>query len=131
MAGGGMMFDPELAVAGTVKLAEIDRLPGPQLRQAIPDNYLSLAADQRTLDMGCRISLKVVKIPIEGNHLVEHVDDIPLDIRVTVFVDGDSGGGVRNEYQQHPLCQLLLLEVASQQVVDIDHLHLFLGGYIV
>ncbi len=48
--------------------------------------------------MGVGVPLNVVVFTIGGNDFFEGGKNIPLHVRVSIFIDGHPGGRVRNEY---------------------------------
>jgi hypothetical protein len=68
-------------------------LPGAQDQNAVFDEDLLAAADERTLGMGIGVALGVTKAGIGSrDHLVEGQKDIVDHVRIGVLIDRDRGG---------------------------------------
>jgi len=88
--------DPRLARAGTVELAEINRLPGAELETAIADKNTDTAAHHAGFDVGRGVAFAVaVRRRTPGDGLVERVEDVGDNIGIGILVDGDAGGAMR------------------------------------
>lgn len=89
---------PDFTRPWAVELAQVNCLPCTELQAAVADKNLCAGTHHAGLDMGRGISFAVAIIrrcPWHG--FVECVQYVRHNVRVGVFVDGDSGGRVRDK----------------------------------
>src|SRR3977135_2213985 len=96
----GERRDENLAVAGTVELAEEDSLPAAERELAVADRDEDLRAHERCANMGRRVrpvgGLGVLPPPLVVHELLESVLEILGNERVGVLVDRDTRRRVRH-----------------------------------
>jgi hypothetical protein len=83
-----------MPVTGPIKLSEKDTLPGTQNQIAVFDEQCLGIAQERGLDMRRGVALPVAVFIVLGNHHVQLCRNIGGDVRVGMFIDHDSGGGM-------------------------------------
>ena len=92
----GEDFDVDVAFAGAVELGEENALPAAKSELAVFDEHNLRGANEHRLHVRVGISFSVA-IRRSGRHeAVEGAFRVGGDIGIGVFVDQDSGGGVRD-----------------------------------
>jgi hypothetical protein len=85
--------------------AQVDTLPGSQAKSPIPDGDGQTSSHQRRLDMGRHIVRSLDRVNIREvlrNDVVQSGFEIDPHIGIRIFVDGQTGRCVLNEYMQQP-----------------------------
>ncbi len=82
------------AAAGAVELTEKNTLPGSQLQLTVFKVNCCRAADQAGLDVAGRISFGMGIGKGIGHGFAQSHQDILLNRRIGIFIDGDPGGGM-------------------------------------
>lgn len=125
-----MDLNPELASAWTVKLRKVDGLPDTQLKSMILDQHGYAGADQGSFNVGSGVALIVsVKRLCPGNHQVQLCQHIGDDIGISIFIDGDTCGGVRYEHRGAAIGCIRAHDNLLHQRGNIQKLASSLRGY--
>lgn len=97
-------FDPYFSLSGAVEFAEIDGLPGAELQAAIFDNDLGGIAHHAGFDVCGGVAFVVGVTGFPWYAAIERLFHVAGHVRIGVFVDGDAGGGVRDEDGNDSVC---------------------------
>jgi len=118
----GNDFDPDFSRPRPVEFAEIDPLPGAQGQASVVNEKGFGGTDEGRLDVGGRISFRVLIRTGEGDEAVEIREKIVLDARVGVLVDGDGGRGMGDKDDGQAAWRLALLDDFNDLGGDVQKL---------
>ena len=111
----------DLPGAGTVELAEKDRLPRPEDELTTGDARYHRASHQGGFNVGVRIAFGMAVSPVPRCEPLEGSKDIPGHGRVSILVDRNRRRCVRHENNADAFPQSRFSQCLSYVGSDIDH----------